>query len=234
MSQLRDLTYDIKLVRLQLVAPDEIHFLPGQYVQVQNQPYDRVEQSVSRAYSISSSNQNTQEIDLMIRLVSEGVVTTWVHQHLKEGDPVTFTGPMGDFCLHEGDSDIIMVAGGSGMAPMVSLLHELVRIQSQRKITYFFGAVSKKDLFYMNEMREFKKSLTGFTFVPTLAESEPEDAWDGETGLITMPVENHLKTTDNAKTQAYLCGSPGMINACVNLLSQHGITKERIYFDPFA
>lgn len=170
----------------------------------------------------------------MIRLVPEGIVTTWVHEHLKVGDEVTFAGPMGDFRLHDGDGEIVMVAGGSGMAPMVSLLDELSRKKSQRKITYFFGAVTKNDLFYLKEMQRFEKDIPNFTFVPALSHPDSDDAWEGETGLITQPVEKHLKNVDNAESQAYLCGSPGLVNACVNLMSKNGIEKDRIYFDPFA
>ncbi len=231
---LEDLTYDIKLVKLHLVDPTDIQFTPGQYVQLQNKPYAKVKESVSRAYSIASSATETKTIDLMIRLVPEGLVTTWVHHHLKQDEEVVFTGPMGDFRLHEGDGEIIMIAGGSGMAPMVSILDELARKKSQRKITFFFGAVSKKDLFYVDEMKQFQEKIPNFTFVPALSQPDPEDNWKGETGLITIPVENHIKKIDTAKSQAYLCGSPGMINACIKVLSSHGITKERIFFDPFA
>jgi len=231
---LKDLTYDIKLLRLHLLRPEEIHFTPGQYIQLQNKPYPKVREIVSRAYSIASPNDETKNIDLMIRLVPEGICTTWVHHHLQEGERVIFTGPMGNFYLREGTGEIIMVAGGSGMAPMVSLLSELARIKSQRKITYFFGAVSKKDLFYVEEMNRFEKEIPHFTFVPALSQPDPDDVWDGERGLITTPLDAYLKKMDTPKAQGYLCGSPGMLNACIKTMNNNGITSDRIFYDPFA
>ena len=96
---------------------------------------------------------------------------------------------------------MIMVAGGSGMAPLVSLLADIEKKKIERKVTYFFGAVTKKDLFYMEEMAEFEKRLPNFTFVPALSGDIPEDQWDGERGLITAPLENYLKAIDATDAQ---------------------------------
>jgi Na+-transporting NADH:ubiquinone oxidoreductase subunit F len=234
-TRLEDLTYDIKLVRLKLIDPPEISFKAGQYAQLYSKPYENVKESVSRAYSIASPSYEKDYIDLMIRLVPEGICTTWVHNHLQEGEQVKIIGPMGDFYLREADSDIVMVAGGSGMAPLASLLAHIDKHQIDRKITYFFGAVSKRDLFYMEEMQALEKSIPNFTFVPALSRPAPEDNWEGETGLITVPLENYLKQgEDNSTLQAYMCGSPGMINACVGVLAKNGVQRSNIFFDPFA
>lgn len=231
---IKDLTYDIKLVRLQLVDPPEINFKAGQYAQLHSKPYEKVKDSVSRAYSIASPNYEKSFIDLMIRLVPEGICTTWVHKHLKEGDDVKFVGPMGDFYLRDGEGEIVMVAGGSGMAPIASLLADIEQKKITRKVTYFFGAVTKRDLFYMDEMKAFEARLPNFRFVPTLSGNVPPEEWSGERGLITVPLENYLKTIDAATAQAYMCGSPGMINACTNVLTKNGVPKSSIFFDPFA
>ena len=84
-------------------------------------------------------------------------------------------------------------------------------------------------------MKEFEQRLPNFTFAPALSDPDPDDEWEGELGLITVPLENYLKTLeDRSNVQAYMCGSPGMINACVNVLTQNGVTRENIFFDPFA
>ncbi len=233
-AALKDLTYDIKLLRLDLIDPPEINFKAGQYVQLQTQPYDGVKESVSRAYSASSPSFEKKYVELMIRLVEGGICTTWVHEHLKEGDDVKIVGPMGDFYLREGDGEIIMIAGGSGMAPMVSLLHKIDNEKIDRKVTYFFGANQKRDLFYVDEMKAFEKNIPNFNFVPALSSPDPEDDWNGETGLITEPLENYLKEIDTSNVQGYLCGSPGMINACIKVLEKYKITGDRTFFDPFA
>ncbi len=230
---IKDLTHDIKLIRFDLIEPNEIKFKAGQYVQLETQPYDGVKEVVQRAYSMCSPAYEKNYVELMIRLVPEGICTTWVFNHLKEGDTVRIIGPMGDFRLHEGDGEIVMVAGGSGMAPMVSLLADMAKNGVTRKVTYFFGALTKKDMFCLDEMAAFEKQLPNFKFVPTLSAPEPEDKWDGEVGLITQPLEKYLKEIDTSKAQGYLCGSPGMINACTAIMKKHGITSDRIFFDPF-
>ena len=231
---IQDLTYDIKLLRLKLLDPTEITFKAGQYAQLQTKPYEKIKESVSRAYSMASAPYDKQHIDLMIRLVPEGICTTWVHEHLQEGETVKIIAPVGDFYLREGDGEIIMVAGGSGMAPLSSMLHDIAKHPVNRPITYFFGAVTKKDLFYLEEMRELEQNIPNFRFVPALSAPAPEDKWEGETGLITVPLGNYLKDRENANAQAYMCGSPGMINACVGVLTKHGLSKDNIFFDPFA
>ncbi|MBN1782934.1 2Fe-2S iron-sulfur cluster binding domain-containing protein [bacterium] len=231
---LEDLTYDIKLCRLKLIDPPGIHFKAGQYIQLRTKPYDQVRESVSRAYSIASPAFRTDQVDLMIRLVPDGICTTWVHRVLKQGDRVTFVGPMGDFQVHGQHEEMVLAAGGSGMAPMVSILHDMAAKQVTRKITFFFGAVSRKDLFYIDEMKELEKSIPDFTFVPSLSSPDPGDQWQGETGLVTVSLERYLKIADCTQIQGYLCGSPGLINACVKVMEACGVTRDRIYFDPFA
>ncbi len=231
---LKDLTHDIKLLRLNLIEPNEIYFKSGQYVQLQTEPYNGVKERVSRAYSMASSNQDKNHVELMVRLVPDGICTTWVHQYLQAGDKVKIIGPMGDFYLRDGESEIVFVAGGSGMAPIVSLLHHMVHEKIQRKATYFFGAVKHRDLFFETEMKAFEKEVSDFRYVPALSEPDPEDNWKGETGLITLPLENYLKTIDTNNVQAYLCGSPGMINACVRIFKNNGVEGNNIFFDPFA
>ncbi|MBD3288834.1 2Fe-2S iron-sulfur cluster binding domain-containing protein [candidate division KSB1 bacterium] len=233
-DKITDLTYDIKLVRLKLTEPKEISFKPGQYAQLNSKPYNGVKESVSRAYSIASPHFEKDHIDLMVRLVPEGICTTWVHDYLQEGEKVKFVAPMGDFYIREDEGEMIMVAGGSGMAPFVSILEDMARKKSKRKMTYFFGAVTKKDLFYVEEMRSLEERIENFTFVPALSGPEPDDDWDGETGLITVPLEKYLKSHDDLeKSQGYLCGSPGMIDACIKIMKNYGMKSDRIFYDPF-
>jgi Na+-transporting NADH:ubiquinone oxidoreductase subunit F len=234
-SLIEDLTYDVKKVRLKLINPPQIRFRPGQYVQLNTQPYPGVKERVSRAYSIASpAAGELNQIDLIIRLVPEGICTTWVHQHLKTGDRLTFVGPMGEFGIHGNNEEMILIAGGSGMAPMVPILHELAGRQSDRKITYFFGANTLKDLFYVDEMRSLEKKLTHFQFMPVVVNPGSENPWEGATGLVTEPLESFLKSRNHSGTQGYLCGSPGMIHACIRLLNQYGIKDDQIFYDPFS
>lgn len=231
---LKDLTYDIKLIELKLIKPDEIDFKPGQYIQLTTEPYNGVKKRVSRAYSIASPATLENSIHLMIRMVPEGICTTWVHQYLQEGDQVRFVGPMGDFYLREGKGEIVFVAGGSGMAPMVPLLSEITQKKIQRKVTYFFGAVTERDLFYIEEMKSYEKKNPEFQFIPVLSQAENPQNWKGEVGLVTLPLERYLKTIETPDVQGYLCGSPGLVNASIQVMNRNGVQKDRIFYDPFA
>jgi len=230
-ESIRDLTHDIKEVRLKLLDPPEIETKAGQFVQFQVPAYELTDEPVYRAYSMASVPSDHSHIELEIRLVPNGICTTYVHKYLKEGDEVLVNGPYGDFYLHESDHDIICIAGGSGMAPIKSILLDMQEKKSKRNATYFFGARSAKDLFLIDEMKELETKMEGFTFVPALSEPEEVDNWTGDVGLITDIVAQHVK--DGSNSEAYLCGSPGMIDACIRVLTECGVSEERIYFDKF-
>jgi Na+-transporting NADH:ubiquinone oxidoreductase subunit F len=227
-----DLTYDIKQVTLRLVEPDEIKFTAGQYIQFEVPEYELTAEPVYRAYSMSSQPSRKNEIELEIRLVPNGICTTYVFKYLKEGDNVRINGPYGEFFLRDSNRDIVFIAGGSGMAPIKSILYTMTENGNSRKATYFFGARAVKDLFLVKEMREIEKKLPNFKFVPALSDPLPEDKWKGETGLITEVLDRHVKKGDNL--EAYLCGSPGLIDASVKVLSNKGVPEELIFYDKFA
>ncbi len=231
-ESIRDLTHDIKEVRLKLLDPSEITLKAGQYIQFEVPEYEKTDEKVYRAYSIASSPDDNKHIELEIRLVPNGICTTYVHKHLKEGDAVTINGPYGDFYLRDSDNPIIFIAGGSGMAPIKSILLDMEKKGNNRKASYFFGARSKRDLFLLDELKALEEKMPNFTFVPALSEPLEEDAWKGETGLITDVVRKNVK--EGSKCEAYLCGSPGMINACIEVLTELGVLTENIFYDKFS
>ena len=231
-TSLRDLTHDIKEVRLKLLEPDTIQFKAGQYVQVEVPEYELIDEPVYRTYSMSSDPFAADEIELEIRYVPEGICTTFVHQHLKEGDELTINGPYGEFLRSDTNRPMICIAGGSGMAPIKSMLIDMSRDLINRNARYFFGARSKRDLFLLDEMKQLEKDLPDFRFIPALSEPEPEDHWEGETGLITDVVDRHIENA--SEMEAYLCGSPLMIDACIEVLKKNGMTEENIFYDKFA
>jgi Na+-transporting NADH:ubiquinone oxidoreductase subunit F len=229
---LKDLTYDIKQVTMKLLDPGEIVFRAGQYIQFQVPEYELSKESVYRAYSVASQPSVKDSVELEIRLVPNGICTTYVFEHLKEGEHITINGPYGEFFLRESDREIVFIAGGSGMAPIKSILYDMKEKGIKRKATYFFGARAVKDLFLVEAMKELEGSLDGFRFVPALSEPEESDKWSGEQGLITEVLDRNLDSGDNV--EAYLCGSPGMIDASIKVLTQKGIPEQLIYYDKFA
>lgn len=231
-ESLRDLTHDIKEVRLKLIDPPTIEMKAGQFIQFMVPEYELTDEPVYRAYSMASVPSDTTHVELEIRLVPNGICTTYVHKHLKEGDTVTVNGPYGEFFLRETERPIICIAGGSGMAPLKSILLDMADKNVNRKARYFFGARSKRDLFLLDEMKELEGKLPDFKFIPALSEPLPEDNWQGEVGLITDVVRR--LTEDASESEAYLCGSPGMIDACIKVLRELGMPEERIYYDKFS
>lgn len=231
-ERIRDLTHDIKELRIKLVEPEAITFRPGQFVQLETPAYGRNPEPVFRAYSISSMPQESGYLELIIRLVPGGICTTWVFQHLKEGDEVSFAGPFGEFGLSDTDKAMVWIAGGSGMAPFWSLVRHMQAQGIARPTTYFFGAVKKRDLFLVDELRQLEKELPWFRYVPALSAPDAADNWDGEKGLITEVVGRHVQPGQDV--EGYLCGSPGMIDAAIKVLHERGVSDDKIFYDKFA
>lgn len=230
-QEIQQLTHDIKFVRLSLQEPDNISFKAGQYVQFYTVPYGKVKETVFRAYSMASKPSDSNAVELIIRQVPQGICTTYVHTSLKVGDTVKLSGPYGEFYVRGKTSQIIMIAGGSGLAPMRSIILDTLERGQDLQMTLYFGAVTRRDLYYVEFFRDLAEKHANFNFVPVLSAPLPEDKWDGEIGLITESVDRHVP--DAVDREAYLCGSPGMINACLNVLHKKGFTDDMIYYDKF-
>jgi Na+-transporting NADH:ubiquinone oxidoreductase subunit F len=229
---IRDLTYDIKELTLGLLDPPTIPLVAGNFVQFAAPAYELSPDPVYRAYSVASAPSRSDRVELEVRLVPNGICTTYIFTKLKAGDRVSINGPYGDFYLREGDRDIIFIAGGSGMAPIRSMLLDMAEKGISRKATYFFGARSARDLFLVDEMRELERRLPNFSYVPALSSPAPEEPWDGETGLVTEVLDRRFDRLD--RHEAYLCGSPGMIDSAVKVLKAKGLPEELIFYDKFA
>jgi Na+-transporting NADH:ubiquinone oxidoreductase subunit F len=208
-----------------------MEFVAGQYVQLESREY-KGRDSVMRAYSISSPPSGRNQVELMIRLVPNGICTTWVFEYLKEGETIDLSGPYGEFRLSDTEAPILFVAGGSGMAPIWSMLRDMEGKGIRRNAKYFFGALTQRDLFLVEELTEMEKRNDWFTFVPALSNEPGDSGWRGERGLITQVLKRHVP--DASACEAYLCGSPGMIDACIKVLKENGMPENRISYDKFS
>lgn len=225
----RELTYDIKEIRLELEEPPEIEFRPGQYVQVQA---PSPEGPVFRAYSISSPVSQRARVELVVRLVPGGIGSTYLHTR-QPGDPVIFAGPFGDFHLSEDpEAEVICVAGGCGIAPVRCIIHSLYERWPQRRCWFFFGCRGTRDVFYLKDFQALARQHPNFRVVYALSDPlEPGESWDGETGFIHLSVDKYLKP--GVKRQAFLCGPPPMIEAVTTVLKEKGLRDEDIFYDKF-
>ncbi len=225
----RSVTHDIKEIRFSLIEPAQIEQRPGQYVQIQAPSPDG---PVFRAYSISSPSYETDIVELNVRLVPNGIGSTYLH-NLKVGDPVTFTGPFGEFRLNEDpDIEIVCVGGGCGMAPMKNIIYSIYHRWPDRRCILFFGCRGTGDIFYLDELKELARRHPNFRVVYALSDPlTPEEQWDGETGFIHLSADKFLE--DGVARRAFLCGPPPMIEAVTRVLEEKGLRPEDIFYDKF-
>jgi len=230
-ESITDLTYDIKAVVFRLKEPAKIDFKAGQYVQLETKPYGKIKQTTVRAYSISSKPEDDTLVELIIRLVPEGICTTWVHNFLQVGEEVNLTGPFGDFYIRDTQADMIFIAGGSGKAPIKSMLQHLQVVGTNRKMTYFFGARTEKDLYLTELFKGFEQVFPDFQYIPVLSKCDDAGLYCARSGYIMPYIKEVLRDPEN--TEAYMCGSPGMLEACRKELRNLGVPDNKIYFDSF-
>jgi propane monooxygenase reductase subunit len=221
-------THDMRHLVLHLVEPADIKFFPGQYVDIAI-PGTQSTRSFSMA---NTSSRDGGQLEFVIKVYPDGLFSHFLDTQLRIGDRLELTGPFGVFTLREShDADLIFLGGGAGMAPILSLLRSMAERGIQRKATYYYGARRRRDLCFENELRALQESLPGFRYVPALSEPSEQDAWDGETGLITEVVRRHESSLKGA--DAYVCGPPPMVEAAMPVLAVLGVAEKRIYYDKF-
>lgn len=237
-ERIRDVTHDIKEVYVKLPEGKEVSFVCGQYGQVEVPPYGKVKSPTQRAYSMSSPPSDKNHLEFLIRLVPGGIVTSYVHEHLEEGQKMRVIAPFGEFNVKDTGATMICVAGGSGMAPFKGIFQHMIETGEieTREIWYFFGARTKNDMFYLDWLYSLDEKYEKFHFVPALSEPQEEDEWTGPTGLITEVLAEYLtdKISRENELEGYLCGSPGMLDACMAVMRKFEMSEEKIYFDKFA
>jgi Na+-transporting NADH:ubiquinone oxidoreductase subunit F len=203
-----------------------------------------VKQDTLRAYSMASYPEE-QEIMLNVRVatpppgapdsVPPGIMSSYIF-NLKPGDKCIISGPYGEFFAQDTDNEMIFVGGGAGMAPMRShIFDQLRRLKSKRKMTFWYGARSKREMFYEDDFDMLDKENDNFTWHVGLSDPLPEDNWKGYTGFIHQVLyENYLKDHPAPEDcEYYLCGPPMMNTAVIKLLEDNGVEPENIYLDDF-
>lgn len=223
------LTHDIRRLVLHMSDPEKkLKFNAGQYVSIRVPGSDEY-----RAFSMANTPRTTDRLEFIIKIFPGGLFSSLLDSGFTIGQELELKGPYGVFMLREKEpADIICVGGGSGMAPLWSLLQDMAERGIERRVTYFYGARTRKDLFYLDRLHELEQQLPGFRFIPALSMATEEDQWEGEAGLITDVLDRHL-AEDQMHTQAYLCGPPPMIDAAIPVLMSKGISEDRIFYDKF-
>jgi Na+-transporting NADH:ubiquinone oxidoreductase subunit F len=202
-----------------------------------------------RAYSMANYPAEKNIIKLNIRIATppwDNVKKQWVNVppglcstflfSRKPGDKVVISGPYGEFHIKNTNSEMVYIGGGAGMAPLRSHIFHLFRtLKTGRKVSYWYGARSLREVFYAEEFEEIQRNFPNFSFHLALSEASPSDNWKGPTGFIHQVLyDNYLSKHDEPEDiEYYFCGPPQMNNAVIKLLYDLGIPKENIAFDDF-
>ncbi len=224
----KELTHDI--IELKLRAPQFLSYTAGQYAELRAPGMDR-----GRAYSFASKlgAGSSQEFRFFVRKVPGGEFTAWLFEAAQIGDSVELSGPMGNFWLRRGSAPLVCIAGGSGLAPIISILQTAGETQVKRDITLVFGARAQRDLYALDEIKSLASRWPGqFKFIPVLSEEPEGSDWEGQRGFVTQALDESQIPGLGAR-HAYLCGPPPMIDAAIEVLNQAGVHHDHIHYDKF-
>jgi Na+-transporting NADH:ubiquinone oxidoreductase subunit F len=200
---------------------------------------------VFRAYSLANPPSEPTRLRFTIRIATPppgsknlppGTGSTYIFS-LKPGDKVTLSGPFGEFAVREGDREMCFVGGGAGMAPLRSqILDQLIRMQTDRRISFWYGARSKLELFFDDEFKALAQKYPNFSYYAALSNPMPEDDWDGMTGYIHQQLHDSYLAShkDPTEIEYYLCGPPLMVQAIEDMLDSLGVEPEMIAYDKFS
>ena len=204
-----------------------------------------VKKPETRAYSMASFPLEKTVIKLNVRIatpppgaddsVPPGVMSSYIFS-LKPGDKAVISGPYGEFFAKETDNEMVFIGGGAGMAPMrAHIFDQLIRRHSKRKMSFWYGARSLKEMFYAEEFDELAEKNDNFVWHLALSEPLPEDNWDGLTGFIHQVLYDEYLSEHDAPEDCeyYLCGPPMMNTAVIKMLENLGVPKENILLDDF-
>lgn len=204
----------------------------------------KVEEPVTRAYSMANYPEEKGIIMLNVRIASPpprqpdlppGQMSSYIF-NLKPGDEVTISGPFGEFFAKETKNEMCFIGGGAGMAPMRShIFDQFRRLETDRKVTFWYGARSLREAFYVEDFDSIAKDFPNFEWHMAMSEPQPEDNWEGYTGFIHQVVHDHYLKDHPAPEdiEYYLCGPPMMLDACMKMLDSLGVEPENILFDDF-
>ena len=198
---------------------------------------------IQRAYSMANHPAEGNIVMLNVRIatpprgmeVQPGLASSYVYAR-KPGDVVTISGPYGEFFIQETEREMVYIGGGAGMAPLrAHIFHLFHTLQTGRKVSYWYGARSKREIFYEDHFRDIEEKFPNFSFHIALSEPLPEDNWDGPVGFIHQVVQDEYLGKHDAPedVEYYLCGPPLMLTAVQKMLYDLGVEPEMIRYDEF-
>jgi len=220
---------DVAIVRLKLPANERLQFLPGQYIDL------LLKDGRRRSFSLATPPHDDALLELHVRHVPGGFFTTQLFEEFKGREILRFEGPLGTFFLREeSDKPIILVAGGTGFAPIKAVIEHALHhhVDGVRPMVLYWGARAKRDLYLPELPGRWQRESKHFTFIPVLSDPAPGDDWPGRTGLVHQAVLDDF--ADLSGYQLYVCGGPAMVDAARrSFIETRGLSPDDFFADSF-
>jgi len=225
-ERMERLAPDVMAVWLKLPSNERLQFLPGQYIDF------LLKDGKSRSFSLANAPEADALLELHIRHVPGGLFTDQVFNSMKVKDILRIKGPLGSFFLRESDKPAILLAGGTGFAPIKSILAHAFHHQDPRTMVLYWGAKTLADLYQPEIPAAWQQAHVSFDFIPVLSQPRPEDAWPGRTGHVHEAVLADF--ADLSGYQVYACGAPAMVEAARRDFIARGLPEDEFFSDAFA
>lgn len=218
---------DVMTIALQLPAGERLQYRAGQYIEF------LLKDGKRRSYSLANAPQPDEPITLHVRHMPGGIFTDQVFNTMKERDILRFEGPLGTFFLREeSDKPVVLLASGTGFAPIKAIIEQAIQNKSARPMTLYWGGRRPRDLYMHSLCEEWARTLPNFRYVPVVSNPTPDDAWSGRTGFVHQAVIADLP--DLSHHQVYACGAPAMVDAArADFSAACGLPEEEFYADAF-
>ena len=226
-EELRKVAQDVMVMRVKLPSNERLQFLAGQYVEF------LLPEGRRRAFSIANPPHEDDVLELHVRMIPGGKFTEQVFTTMKVKDILRFEGPLGTLRLREeSDKPIVMVAGGTGFAPIKAMIEHAIHNRIKRPITFYWGAKNRAELYLPELPQQWVATHPHIAYVPVLSEATAADAWTGRTGFVHQAVLEDF--ADLSAHQAYVCGAPVMVEAAQRDFLARGLPPEEFFADIFS
>ena len=227
-TSITDLTHDIR--QFDVTLDEAMAFNAGQFADI-----TIPDAGVTRSYSMANPPDGSKTLSFIIKIYPDGAFSSLLSNTLKVGDPIGVEGPFGtSYRNKQHDGATLLVGGGSGLAPLWSILNDIVASGEQRPVRLYYGARGKKDLFYLDEIAALGARLDDFEFIPALSDPVSAEEWDGATGMVHEVVAAaYASAGRQVGLEAYACGPPPMVEALLPVFQQIGVDADDIHLDKF-
>jgi CDP-4-dehydro-6-deoxyglucose reductase, E3 len=225
-ERMHRLAPEVMAVFLRLPANEEFHFVAGQYLDIM------LPQNRRRSFSIASAPGRDELIELHIRKVSSGEFTQQLFNGMKEKTLLRIEGPLGQFWFRkESPRPALLIGGGTGYAPLRSMLRDLLSVGDRRPLHLYWGALVRSGLYEDEQVRALSAQHPNLRYTPVLSDPQPEDNWDGRRGLVhAAALEDHPRLQD---FDVYASGPPAMVEAVRHEYTERGLPAQQLFFDSF-